>query len=224
MNASPDPTSIDTDAGHRVYTSWSLPLYDLVVHGFSNRFLWNCRTATLQAWFDRHVTDRHLDIGVGTGFFLDRSQRLNSASQITLLDANQNCLNASSKRIARLQPTTVQANLAQPFPSTLRRFRSASLMYVLHCLPGEKSFRGEVIHRVAATLEPGGILFGATILGEPCPKGRLGRRVMASYNRRGIFGNQNDSLDSLQKALSDELRAVEIVTEGSVAMFAGSVS
>ncbi|GAA4435615.1 class I SAM-dependent methyltransferase [Bremerella cremea] len=199
-----------------------MPLYDLAVHGFSNRFLWHCRTATLQAWFDRHVTDCHLDVGVGTGLFLDRSQRLNSASQVTLLDANQNCLNTASKRIARLQPTTVLANLAQPLPSTLPRFRSASLMYVLHCLPGDTSFRSEVIRRVATTLEPGGILFGATILGEPRPKGRLGRRVMASYNRRGIFGNQNDSVDLLQKVLSGELRAVEIAIEGSVAMFAGS--
>lgn len=59
-------------AGQAVYTKRVLHVYDLFVLGFSNRFVWRCPTPALLAHYDRHVTANHLDVGVGTGYFLDR--------------------------------------------------------------------------------------------------------------------------------------------------------
>lgn len=50
-----------------------LNLYDPFVLGPVARFVWRCPTPRLIEGYRRHVRDRHLDVGPGTGFFLDRS-------------------------------------------------------------------------------------------------------------------------------------------------------
>lgn len=212
---------INTQAGHQIYSQRTLPFYDLVVHGISNRWFWNCPTERLQRWFDQHVTENHLDVGVGTGFFLDRSKRQDAWRRIGLLDANPACLNAAANRISRHQPEVIQADLSESFHDRAAPFQSVSLMYVLHCLPGELDFRRSVLQHCSQALLPGGCLFGATILGIPQPNGWLGKRVMAAYNRKGVFGNANDTIDSLQQVLSGEFDEVVIEQLGSVAMFSG---
>lgn len=64
-------TSDMTHAGQAVYSSINLKLYDLIVLGISNRFIWRCPTRDILALYDTHVTDDHLDVGVGTGWYLE---------------------------------------------------------------------------------------------------------------------------------------------------------
>ncbi|MEW4565991.1 class I SAM-dependent methyltransferase [Bremerella sp. JC770] len=213
--------NLDVHSGHQVYTPRLLRWYDLIVHGVSNRWFWSCPTQLLEAWFDEHATNNHLDIGVGTGFFPDRCSVFSPDARIGLLDANPNCLAAAAKRLKRFQPETFEANLAEPFTQLKEPFTSVSLMYVLHCLPGDVAFRARVIQHASSVLAADGKLFGATILGQPQPTSWLGRQVMDSYNRKGIFGNQHDSLSALREVLEVSLADVEIEQVGSVAMFAG---
>ena len=65
-------TAEQVEAGQAVYTKPLLASYDLLVLGLSNRMIWRCPTKHLLALYDRSVTSNHLDVGVGTGFFLDR--------------------------------------------------------------------------------------------------------------------------------------------------------
>ncbi|WDI40193.1 class I SAM-dependent methyltransferase [Bremerella sp. P1] len=213
--------NLDVNSGHQVYTPKLLRWYDLIVHGVSNRWFWSCPTQLLEAWFDDHATNNHLDIGVGTGFFLDRCSVFSPDARIGLLDANPNCLAAAAKRIERYHPETIQANLAEPFEQLTEPFTSVSLMYVLHCLPGDQAFRKRVIEHASAVLTKDGKLFGATLLGKPSPTSWLGRQVMASYNRKGIFGNEQDTLESLKEVLETSLVDIEIQQVGSVALFVG---
>lgn len=213
--------NLDVNSGHQVYTPRLLRWYDLIVHGVSNRWFWSCPTQLLEAWFDEHATNNHLDIGVGTGFFPDRCSVFADDARIGLLDANDNCLAAAAKRLKRFEPETYQANLAEPFELSMQPFTSVSLMYVLHCLPGDIEFRMRVIKHASGALVSEGKLFGATILGQPKPTSWLGRHVMASYNRKGIFGNEQDTLSSLKEVLEMSLADIEIEQVGSVALFAG---
>ena len=112
-----------------------LRTYDWIVLGLSNRFLWRCPTAELLRLYDRNVSERHLDVGVGTGYFLDKSRWSVAKPAITLLDLNPNCLTTASRRIRRYTPQTVLANVLAPLPP-LGPFQSAGLCYLLHCLPG----------------------------------------------------------------------------------------
>ncbi|MEA7571661.1 CoA transferase, partial [Salmonella enterica subsp. enterica serovar Virginia] len=41
-----------------------------------------------------------------------------------------------------------------------------------------------------------GTLFGATILGKEVPHNAFGKKLMAVYNKKGIFSNTNDSADT----------------------------
>ena len=52
-------------AGQAVYTKRTLAVYDFMVLGVSNRFLWKCPSQRLEEHYNQHVTANHLDVGVG---------------------------------------------------------------------------------------------------------------------------------------------------------------
>src|SRR5918994_681674 len=118
------PRADEVEAGQRVYTPLMLRTYDLFVLGFSNRFVWRCRSPKMLERYDSHVGARHLDVGVGTGWFLDNCSWPVERPQITLLDLNENSLSAASDRIRRYGPTMVQANVLDPVDLGDRRFDS----------------------------------------------------------------------------------------------------
>jgi len=212
---------IPTEPGYRIYNRTTLRFYDFLVHGISNRWFWNCPTRELQAWMDQHATDNHLDVGVGTGYFLDRSRKLSSQSRVGLLDANRQCLDATSARIARYHPEVYERDLADDLAGLCEPFDSLSLMYVIHCLPGDPKFRNLLLDNCKKLVLPRGCLFGATILGDPKPNSYWGRRLMRNYQRKGIFGNQYDSADSIEQMLEKSLDQVKTNQIGNVLLFAG---
>src|SRR5207248_475176 len=113
----------------------------------------------------KHVGQRHLDVGPGTGYLLEHA-RLRGDTQITLLDPNRDVLAHATRRLARLHPKSLQADVLKSLPmQENQRFDSAALNYVLHCLPGPPERKAAAVRNVAAVLKPGGVLFGATVLG-----------------------------------------------------------
>ena len=89
------------EAGQKVYTPWTLKVYDAFVLGFSNRFLWRCPTHFLESMYTRNVSGKHVDVGVGTGYFLDKVRWPVANPQILLVDLSPNSLEAAARRIAR---------------------------------------------------------------------------------------------------------------------------
>jgi hypothetical protein len=160
------PNAADVERGQQVYTPLVLRAYDLFVLGFSNHFAWQCRTVTMLERYDRHVGGRHLDLGVGTDWYLDRCAWPVDRPEITLLDLNENSLSMAARRLRRYAPQTVRANVVDPLPLGDARFDSAAANYLLHCLPGQiESKAASLAGNVRPYLEPGGVLFGSTILG-----------------------------------------------------------
>jgi len=86
-------------AGQAVYTKLVLRAYDLVVLGVSNRFIWKCPTQRLLEHYNLHVSANHADVGVGTGYFLDKCRFPSPTPRIALIDLNQNTLDFASRRI-----------------------------------------------------------------------------------------------------------------------------
>jgi hypothetical protein len=107
----PDAAAIE--AAHAIYTPLMLSFYDGLVHGLSNRFAWRCPTERLLDLYRNNLSSRHLEAGVGTGFFIDRADR-GGFEQLTLLDINRHCLARSARRLARYQPLLYEANLLAP--------------------------------------------------------------------------------------------------------------
>lgn len=209
----------DIRAGQAVYTRRGLRLYDLIVHGLSNRFVWRCPTQGLVAHYNRHVTANHLDVGVGTGYFLERCRFPTGAPRIALLDINRNSLDFAAGRIARHSPETYQRNLLEPLSIDAPPFDSVGLNYVLHCLPGTIGAKAVALDHLKAAMNADAVLFGSTLLQGGVPRGRLARCLMAFYNRKGIFSNRDDHLDGLKAALDQRFRDVSIEIAGCAALF-----
>jgi ubiquinone/menaquinone biosynthesis C-methylase UbiE len=62
----------DAIAGQAVYSKPVLSIYDIWVLGFSNHFLWKCPTKLISKQFADLATKNHLDVGVGTGYYLKK--------------------------------------------------------------------------------------------------------------------------------------------------------
>ena len=107
------PDAVAIEAAHAIYTPLMLTFYDRLVHGLSNRFAWRCPTERLLDLYRNNLSSRHLEAGVGTGFFIDRAKP-GGFEQLTLLDINRHCLARSARRLARYQPLLCEANLLAP--------------------------------------------------------------------------------------------------------------
>ena len=217
----PPVPSVMPSPSHGTYTPGVLRLYDAWVLTLSNRWEWRCPSDHLLAWYGENVGARHLDVGPGTGWFLARCRFPVPSPDVTLLDANEHCLEAAARRIARWRPVRIRADATQALPPTGAPFHSVGTSFVLHCLPGPMARKVEVLERLAARLWPGGRLFGATIVGRGVRRNAAARLLMRVYNRRGIFDNESDDADELTESLRLRLDAVEVRLRGMVALFRG---
>ncbi len=211
-------------AGAAVYTPLVLGVYDAVVMGLSNPLVWKCPTRTLLAWYDGHVTSNHLDVGVGTGYLLDRCRLPSGTPRIVLADLNANSLRRTARRVRRYAPTAYQVNVLSPFRLPEQPFESIGMNYLLHCLPGPLSDKAIAFDHLLPLLRPGGILFGATIVRVGVEPGFLARSLMAHYNRTGVFDNAGDSTADLEASLRGRFSSVEFQVVGCVALFSGRVA
>lgn len=211
---------LSTEAGAAIYSPLVLRVYDWWVLGFSNRFLWRCSTKTiLLPFFREHIGRRHLDVGVGTGFYLANAG-LSSGQEIALLDLNENSLRAAAARLRRPNVRIFKQDVMQPSAPPLGTgYDSISLFYVLHCLPGTMEDKEIAIANLRRYLSREGILYGATVLGDAAIHNRLGRLLMDTYNRKGIFSNRADSLARLQRILKNQFGEVQVRQHNTVALF-----
>jgi hypothetical protein len=107
----------DPRKGWDGYTPAVLRSYDAVVLGLSNRLVWRCLGKELLAHYHAHIRARHLDVGPGTGWFLDYCRFPENRPQITLLDSNPVVLAHASRRIARYEPRCMQADVLRSLPA-----------------------------------------------------------------------------------------------------------
>lgn len=208
------------EAGHAIYSPAFLAVYDPLVLRLYSNLVWRCPVGRLVRHYRRHIGERHLDVGPGTGYFLQRAD-LADDDQLTLLDPSPHVLSYASRRLARLRPSAVRADVREELP--LRDgFDSAAMSYVLHCLPGPPERKAAAVRNVAAVLEPRGVLFGATVLGEAASHSRVGRAALRDLNRKGVFYNHADTEGSLRGILAASFADVSIEIVGAVALFSAT--
>ncbi|KAL1633629.1 hypothetical protein SLS56_002777 [Neofusicoccum ribis] len=219
-------------------------LYDRLVLGLYFSYAWRCPTKTEPIPFfnansfptehtngpstDSSPPRALLDIGVGTGYFLKHSP-LTSINHLTLVDLNPTCLDAAAARARKAHPSitcsTVYADFLAPDGLSASsvgeaKFDAISVMLLLHCLPGPPSRKAAALIRLRGLLKKdGGVLFGATILGQGVTHNVFGRFLMWLHNRRGIFGNREDAAKSFVEPLEEALEDVRWRLVGRVLLF-----
>jgi SAM-dependent methyltransferase len=221
MNHEPNIYGTDGDAskGAAVYTPLALALYDLAVLRISNSFVWECDSHVLLDFYNQHISDKHLDIGVGTGYFLDKCRFPSTAPTIALFDLNPHSLARSAKRLRRYNPSCYLGNALQRIDISMSGFDSISLNYLLHCLPGNLASKSIVFEHVKPLLRDGGVIFGSTILGEGVRHNPLAKKLMKIYNAKGIFSNLSDRRSDLESGLKAHFDEHTIHIAGCVALF-----
>ncbi|MBG5929275.1 MULTISPECIES: class I SAM-dependent methyltransferase [Providencia] len=212
--------SLNTNDGSKVYTPLSLALYDWWVLNISNNYAWHCNTDEfLIPHFKSHLGNNHMDIGVGTGFYLKKAA--DEINKISLSDLNIHSLEYAKKYISDEKLNSCFCHdIFNRFTGELRgAFDSVSIFYLLHCLPGKMSDKKQAIINISETLKDDGTLYGATILGKGVQHNRFGSKLMSVYNKKGIFSNVYDSADSLETTLASLFEDVSVNIQGAVALF-----
>jgi SAM-dependent methyltransferase len=213
--------TLDSNAGAAVYSPLVLKLYDAWVLGISNQLAWRCPTQrVLLPFYRQHAGPRHLDVGVGTGYYLVHA-RFEPTRQITLADLNPHSLHAAARRLGRADTRIVVQDVLQPASALAgNAYDSIALFYLLHCLPGSMAEKSRVFENLKTQLAEGGVMYGATILGDSAGHNGFGRKLMNVYNKKGIFGNRQDTLEGLRDGLDAHFGDVQLSQHGKVALFA----
>src|SRR4029079_487569 len=169
------------------------------------------------AMYRRNIRPNHLDVGPGTGYFIDHAG-LPAGSRVTILDPTPNAVRHVTRRLRNLDVTAVEADVLKPLP-VAGPFESAGMNAVLHCLPGPLERKAVSVANVAGVLAPEATFFGATVLGRSAKHTRMGRAFLTSFNRRGTFDNLDDTADGIAEILRRSFRQVNVETLGGLAVF-----
>ena len=208
----------DTEPGASVYKPWILFIYDWLVLGVFSTYAWCCSTiSTSLPFFRDNVSRSHLDIGVGTGYYLSNSS-LSADVSVTLLDLNPTSLSVAKARLSRPGVQTIQHDILLPLDPT-RKYESISMFFLLHCLPGPPSRKMALFHNLKNNLAPGGVIYGTTILAKGVEHNTFGKILLAVFNAWGIFDNREDSKEELKERLEDCFERVKVKVMGRVMMF-----
>ena len=217
------PTQDQVLAGQAVYTSKTLSLYDFIVLGISNRYIWKCPTPLIEAHYNAHVTANHLDVGVGSGYFPDHCQFPTATPRVALMDMNDSTLVYASERIARYSPETYRQNVLEPMTAVIKPFDSLGINYLFHCVPGSISEKAIAFDHLIPLMNSGATVFGSTILQGDVPRNWMAKKLMGFYNKKGIFSNSEDTLFELKQALEQRFDKVTLQVQGCVALFSAKV-
>jgi SAM-dependent methyltransferase len=208
-------------AGQAAYTRPMLAVYDYVVLGFFCRFMWGCPSAHILRLYEDCVSANHLDAGVGTGYFLDHCHFPVPRPRLALVDLNPNSLHVAAKRLARYRPEIYRASVFEPLSIGGLGFDSIGASALLHCLPGTMRTKAVALDHLRAVLNPGGILFGVTLLHDGVERAWPARLAMRVFNALRVFSNTDDSLAGLREELATRFVDVSIRVVGCIALFSG---
>jgi ubiquinone/menaquinone biosynthesis C-methylase UbiE len=211
--------SPEVAAGTAGYTEQALRMYDQVVLNIIARHLWKCPNEEILAMYNAHISENHLDVGIGTGYFLDKCRFPSAHPKITLSDLNPQCIDYVSKRIRRYTPQSCIANVLEPLPLPPASFDSIGLNYVLHCLPGPMLRKCAALRNLRLLLKEGGVLFGATLLPGDWSPGLITKGAMRFFNFKGYFSNLDDSRAELQAELQASYQRASVRMVGGMALF-----
>lgn len=221
--ASKDLTKSEED-GAAVYSPATLAIYDLLVLKITNSYGWRCTRWSQLDLYNRHFSSRHLDIGPGTGWYLNNvALPATEQATVTLMDLNLNTMKRTEKLLADrgVLTSTYVGSVLNPIDPELGLFDSVATHFLFHCVPGTwDAEKGAAIGHISKVVSDSGTFFGTTVLGNTANHNLFGKTLMRIYNgRTGIFHNTQDDLDGLTRALNRSFEDVVVDVEGVVAKF-----
>jgi hypothetical protein len=217
MTTGPNGCASPEQRGRSIYTSGFLTAYDPMLR-VTCPLVWHCPRQAMVDLYCNNAGMRHLDIGPGTGYFLDKCNFPGPEPSIALVDNSMAVLDRVTSRIARYRPTVYFGD-ALDLDLGTAKFESAGLLNLLHCLPGDMAYKCTIFDRITDHMDSGGRIFGSSLLGPSAPHGHAALALIKLLNRAGIFHNADDSLDSLRAELGKRFSSCRLRAYGSMALF-----
>jgi hypothetical protein len=215
-NLIPDSTKAYTKLGLRVYDQ--LVMYLLLKH------VWGCNPDDLVDHYRQHVTSNHADIGVGTGYCLDRCGFDSPSPRLVLIDLQSNCLQYTARRLSRYRPDIYVRDVLQPLREIPGgRFDSIALGGVLHCLAGNLREKGKAFDTIATLARSGTKIFSYSLVSDDVPLRTRSRVVHRLLNHLRVVDNSNDRLSDLRRELSTRFIDCRVEPIGCMALFSAVV-
>jgi len=205
--------------GTQWYTNAFLGVYDWFALGLHCRFIWGCDSKNIVDFYSKHVSGNHLDVGTGTGYFLDKCRFPVHNPRLTLVDLNPHSLDMAQKRMSRYHPAVYCRDVLQPLGIKDSGFDSISITHLLHCLPGDMDSKGVVFQNLKSLLNPGGVLFGCTFIQETSEQRPLASALFWLANRLGFMSNNNDDISGLSRHIEKHFSEYSIEEVGCEALF-----
>jgi hypothetical protein len=218
------PPEILSPNSIKAYTRAGLRVYDAVVVNGFGKHVWGCDPDRLVDHYRDHVTPNHADIGVGTGYCLDRCGLDRVSRRLALVDLQPNCLRYAARRLARYRPRCYIRDVLRPLKGIeAPAFDSIAVGGVLHCLSGNLRAKGEVFDNLAPLATAGTRVFGYTLVSDGVSD-RVRRRMLhAALNRARVVDNARDYADDLVIALSARFVDCRVDLVGCMALFSAVV-
>jgi hypothetical protein len=209
----------------KAYTRLGLHVYDPLIVNLVAPRVWDCSPDALIEHYREHVTSNHADIGVGTGFFLDRCGFDSPRPRLALIDLQANCLQHAARRLARYQPQTYVRDALSPIEGIRGGpFDSIALGGILHCLHGDLRDKSRVFDAIAPLARPGTKLFGYTLVRDGVSLHARRRFVAGVLNRLRVVDNEDDRLVDLHHELSTRFTDCQVEAIGCMALFSARYS
>jgi len=208
----------------KAYTKLGLHVYDPLIVRLVAPRVWGCDPDILVEHYRRHVTSNHADIGVGTGFFLDRAGFGSVTPRLALIDLQPNCLEHTARRLARFRPSTYLRDVLMPVNGIPGGpFDSIALGGIIHCLAGDLRLKSRVFDNIRPLTRPGTKVFGYTLVYDGVPLRVSRRLVHPLLNHLRVIDNANDRCSDLQAALSSRFVDCQVELIGCMALFSAVV-
>jgi len=209
----------------KAYTKLGLHLYDPLIVNLVAPRIWGCDPDILVDHYRDHVTSNHADIGVGTGYFLDRCGLGAANPRLALIDLQPNCLAYTARRLSRYRPQTYLRDVLRPLHEISGGpFDSICLGGIIHCLSGDLAHKSQIFDTIAALTRAGTKIFGYTLVSDGVPD-RISRRLVHPLlNGLRVIDNKNDRLSDLHRVLRARFVDCKVELIGCMALFSASVS
>ncbi|VAX00338.1 hypothetical protein MNBD_GAMMA21-653 [hydrothermal vent metagenome] len=205
--------------GVQIYSRLLLFFYDTLIMRLLTPYVWRCKATNYLKLYHAYMTPNHADIGVGTGYCLDRCQYQPGQVRIALIDLQQNCLDYSARRLKRFSPEQYQRNALEPVHINAETFDSIALGGILHCIPGDMQDKGKVFDSFAPIMNETTCVFGYTILNKGVRKTHLSRVIFYVLQKLKVINGIHDSAEQLKIELHNRFHHSEVDVIGSVAIF-----